>query len=610
MNSSSSQQILKQIFGYSEFRGHQDQIINHVIQGGDGLVLMPTGSGKSLCYQIPSLMRPGVGVVISPLIALMQNQVSALKQLGVRAEFLNSTLSYQDVRRVESDVRSQSIDLLYVAPERLLTERCLELLEKTRIALFAIDEAHCVSQWGHDFRPEYIQLSILHERFPSVPRLALTATADDITQKEIIDKLVLDKAKVFISSFDRPNIRYSVIPKNNSRRQLLNFLKEEHFNDAGIVYCLSRKKTEATADYLSNQGFKALPYHAGLDAEVRKVNQDRFLNEESLIICATIAFGMGIDKPDVRFVAHMDLPKSLEAYYQETGRAGRDGEPANAWMAYGLGDVITLRQMMMNSEADEQFKRIEQHKLNAMLGYCETSKCRRQVLLSYFGEVLEQPCGNCDSCLQKIETWDGTVAAQKALSCVYRTNQRFGAGYLVDVLLGKDNDRIHRFGHDRVSTFGIGQDLTSNQWHSVYRQLIAMGYLSVDMEGYGTLKLNRESQLVLKGQALLQFRYDPKVKKSKKTKTKKLKPRQDFSPSPSSQKLWDKLRACRMKLARVQNVPPYMIFHDKTLKEMVSCLPEDERQMRRVSGVGEAKLERYGDEFLEVIRGHLLSRQN
>ncbi|MBI4412174.1 MAG: DNA helicase RecQ [Deltaproteobacteria bacterium] len=601
-----AQQVLRSVFGFNSFRGEQEKIVDHLIQGGDALVLMPTGSGKSLCYQIPALIRPGTAIVVSPLIALMQNQVSALKQMGVKAAFLNSTLHYSAVQEVENGLRSGALDLLYVAPERLMMPNFLSLLSPAWIALFAIDEAHCVSQWGHDFRPEYLQLAVLHERFPQIPRIALTATADDTTRKEIIEKLNLHEAKIFSASFDRPNIRYQIALKQNTKKQLFDFLAAEHPGDSGIVYCLSRKKTEAVAEWLCGRGLKALPYHAGMDAQVRHRNQDRFLKEEEIIIVATVAFGMGIDKPNVRFVAHLDLPKSIEAYYQETGRAGRDGLPANAWMAYGLGDVVTLRQMLGQSDADEKHKRIELHKLNAMLGFCETTQCRRQVLLKYFGEHLPRPCGNCDTCQNRIESWDGTIAAQKALSCVYRTGQKFGAGHLVDVLMGNATEKVQNFRHDGLSTYGIGKELTEGEWHSVFRQLTAGGYLVVDMDGYGGLRLGAESKPVLKGEKTIQFRRDPRPAKKKK----ELSPpphrtamRQAAYDNPADHQLWERLRACRLELAQKQGVPPYVVFHDSTLREMVAVKPSNIEDFLNLPGVGARKQERYGEIFLEVIRG-------
>jgi len=595
-------QLLRSVFGYDSFRSEQEAIIQHVIAGGDALVLMPTGGGKSLCYQIPAMIRPGVGVVVSPLIALMQDQVSALMQLGVRAAFLNSSLTPQSARQVEQRMLRGDLDLVYVAPERLMSPRFLQLLEQSRLALFAIDEAHCVSRWGHDFRPEYLQLAILHERFPQVPRIALTATADEPTRREIIQQLGLSQARIFVTGFDRPNICYRVVLKQNAKAQLRDFLKAEHPDDAGIVYCLSRAKVEETADWLAGQGWKAFPYHAGLDTQLRQRYQDRFLREEGVIMVATVAFGMGIDKPNVRFVAHLDLPKSLEAYYQETGRAGRDGLPATAWMTYGLGDVVALRQILANSDADEQFKRLEQHKLNAMLGYCETPTCRRQVLLSYFGERLVAPCGNCDTCLEPVETWEGTVAAQKALSCVYRTGQRFGAGYLVDVLLGKATERMSRFRHDKLSTFGIGTELSQAQWYSVFRQLVAAGLLTVDIEGHGGLQLTPESWAVLKGQRKIRFRKDPAPRKNPPRPSEPT--RRSTFEDPSSQTLWEALRACRLQLAREQGVPPYVIFYDNTLLEMIRYRPRCLEDLGRLSGIGKVKLERYGRAFLEVLETH------
>ncbi|GAB4349282.1 MAG: DNA helicase RecQ [Gammaproteobacteria bacterium] len=591
--------LLRDVFGYSTFRPPQDQVIDHLIGGGDALVVMPTGGGKSLCYQIPALARPGVGVVVSPLIALMQDQVEALRQYGVRAAFLNSTLSADAAREVEAAIEQGTLDLVYIAPERLMQPRTLDLLHRAPLALFAIDEAHCVSQWGHDFRPEYLQLSVLHERFPNIPRIALTATADEPTRREIVERLQLGEAKHFISGFDRPNIRYRIAQhRGDARQRLLRFLKLEHPGEAGIVYCLSRKKVESIAEWLTGQGYTALPYHAGLSAQLREHHQNRFLREEGVVIVATIAFGMGIDKPDVRFVAHLNLPKSLEAYYQETGRAGRDGLPADAWMAYGLQDVITLRQMMESSEADDQHKRVERHKLDAMLGFCELTTCRRQALLAYFGDRLDQPCGNCDTCLEPVETWDATVAAQKALSAVHRTGQRFGVNYLVDVLLGKENERIRRFGHDRQSTFGIGTELDANQWRGVYRQLIARGLLSVDLEGHGGLHLTDACRPVLRGEQSLMLRREVKPEKRKKADRKAARYIDD-----KDRALWEALRKKRLELAEEQGVLPYVIFHDATLAEMISYRPQTLEQLSRISGVGERKLEQYGAAFLAVING-------
>ncbi len=601
-------EILRKVFGYQNFRGEQQQIIQHILAGGDALILMPTGGGKSLCYQIPALIRPGVAIVISPLIALMQDQVSALQQFGVRAAALNSSLSYNQARAVSTQLRQGELDLLYVAPEKLMSPRLLEFLDIAEIALFAIDEAHCVSQWGHDFRPEYTQLSILHQRFPTIPRLALTATADTPTQKDIILHIGLEKAKVFIASFDRPNIRYRVVQKQTPRQQLLSFLTEEgHRGEAGIVYCLSRKKVEETAEWLTKQGWQALPYHAGMDNEVRKLHQMRFLREEGVIIVATIAFGMGIDKPNVRFVAHLDLPKSLEAYYQETGRAGRDGLPANAWMTYGLQDVVKLRKLLDESEADEQYKRIERHKLDGLLGYCEMTACRRQALLAYFGEQLPNPCGNCDTCLEPVATWDGTEAAQKALSCIYRTGQRFGVHYLIDILLGKMNERVEKFRHDRVSTFGIGQELNSDQWRSVYRQLIAKGFVTVDIEGYGSLQLTENARSVLRGEQRLYLRKD--IKSPKKSQHRYSRSSRTVF-TDTDKILWEALRAKRMELALAQNVPPYIIFHDSTLEEMVLKHPHTLEEMAQIPGVGASKLESYGQIFINVLDEQTLQYGN
>jgi ATP-dependent DNA helicase RecQ len=600
--------ILRSVFGYEQFRAPQAEVIDTLLHGGDALVLMPTGGGKSLCFQIPAIVRPGTGIVISPLIALMQDQVAALKQAGVRAAFLNSTLAADAARAIEQQLLRGELDLLYISPERLMLERTLDLLTRAELALFAIDEAHCVSQWGHDFRPEYMQLSVLHERFPDIPRIALTATADEPTRREIIARLGLGKARVFISGFDRPNIRYRITQGGGSaREQLLRFLRSEHAGDAGIVYCLSRKRVEEIADYLASQGLDALPYHAGLTAELRERNQTRFLNEEGVIIVATIAFGMGIDKPNVRFVAHLNLPKSIEAYYQETGRAGRDGLPADAWMIYGLQDVITLRQMLESSESDDARKRVERHKLDAMLGLCELTSCRRQALLAYFDDALPEPCGNCDTCLTPPETWDATEPAQKALSCVHRTGQRFGVNYLVDVLLGKADERIQRFGHDQLSTFDIGKEHSQQEWRGIFRQLIARGLLAVDLEGHGALKLTDACRPVLRGEQRLMLRREaqkPASAKGKGSAKTARAARTDFTCAVD-QRLWEALRARRLQLAKAQGVPPYVVFHDATLAAMVERRPQTLHELAQISGVGERKLAAYGDDFIAVISTHM-----
>lgn len=588
--------VLHHIFGYQQFRGQQAEIIQHVLNNGDALVLMPTGGGKSLCYQIPALLRQGVAIVVSPLIALMQDQVTALLQLGIRAAFINSMLSSQDVYNVFEQLRRNELDLLYVAPERLMNESFLTFLNTIQVNLFAIDEAHCVSQWGHDFRPEYRQLSALHERFPRIPRLALTATADELTRQEIIEHLQLQNGKLFVTGFDRPNIRYQVVAKTkNPKMQLLTFLNREHRNDTGIVYCLSRKKVEDTAEWLKQQGWNAMPYHAGLGTAIRQKHQDIFLKQESVVIVATIAFGMGIDKPNVRFVAHLDLPKSLEAYYQETGRAGRDGLPSNAWMAYGMGDIFTLRRFIDNSDASPQHKGLERHKLDAMLGYCEITSCRRQALLSYFGDNLPDPCGNCDTCLDPIPTWDATEAAQKALSCVYRTGQQFGVNHLINVLLGRVDDKVQRFQHQQVSTFGIGKELDEEKWKSVYRQLAAAGYVTVDVEGYGGLKLHEKARPLLRGEQTVRLRLDSYESKTARPKVKQA----DFVGK--DKELWQALLDKRQDLAETQGIAPYMIFHDSTLKEMVYYRPNTLRDLRKINGVGQLKLERYGQQFLDIL---------
>ena len=587
--------ILQQTFGYPSFRGPQETIIETVIDGDDALVLMPTGGGKSLCYQIPALARSGCGIVISPLIALMQDQVNAMRELGVRASFLNSTLDARTAAEVERALIEGELDLLYIAPERLTQSRTLKLLNRCEIAVFAIDEAHCVSQWGHDFRADYLELSLLHEQFPHVPRIALTATADEQTRLEIAARLQLQDAARFVVGFDRPNIRYRIGLKHNARQQLLAFLKSEHPNDAGIVYCLSRKKTEETASWLATEGFTALPYHAGLPAEERAAHQARFLREEAIVMVATIAFGMGIDKPDVRFVAHLDLPKTIEAYYQETGRAGRDGAPANAWMIYGLQDVIKLRQMMQSSQGSEQHKRIEQHRLNAMLGLCEITSCRRQALLAYFGETYPEPCGNCDGCLEPAQTWDATEACRMALSAVARTGERFGVNHLIDVLKGKETDKIWQFDHHHLPTFGVGDALDNNQWRSVFRQLVGRGYLSVDIQGFGALKIQEKCRPLLRGECEIALRLDQKQKVTK---------RQTKTPLPGDINvgLWEALRDCRRELAEEQGVPPYVIFHDSTLVEMCSLVPKTLEDFSKLSGVGERKLMKYGEAFLAAIR--------
>ena len=592
--------ILHRVFGYPGFMGQQEAVIEHTAAGGDSLVLMPTGGGKSLCYQIPAIVRDGVGVVISPLIALMRDQVEGLRQTGVRAACLNSTLSHREVLEAEAAVKRGQLDLLYIAPERLFSDRTLDLLGRTRLALFAIDEAHCVSQWGHDFRPEYLQLSALRERFPEIPRIALTATADEPTRREIVDRLGLGGAPQFVSGFDRPNIRYAVVPKNRARQQLLRFLEERHRGNAGIVYCLSRRRVDETAEWLRSTGIDALPYHAGLGGDVRRRNQDRFQRDEGVVVVATIAFGMGIDKPDVRFVAHLDLPKSVEAYYQETGRAGRDGQPADAWMVYGLQEVITLRRMVEGSSAGEMRKRLEVRKLDAMLGYCELTSCRRQTLLAYFGETLPERCGNCDNCLVPVASWDATEACQKALSCVYRTGQMFGAGYLTDVLRGLDNERIRRFGHDGIPTHGVGADIDPYTWRSVFRQLVARGLLSVDMEGHGSLRLTESSWPVLRGEEEVLMRREVRTAPAR-ARRKPKEPPPPPDPATWDESLWEALCTRRTELARAHSVPPYVIFHDSTLREMVEQRPRTLGEFARLSGVGETKLSRYGEEFLAVI---------
>ena len=595
--------LLNDVFGYPVFRGPQQAIIEQIAGGGDALVLMPTGGGKSLCYQIPALLRDGVGVVVSPLIALMHDQVAALSELGIRAAYLNSSLSFDQANEVERTLLTGGYDLVYVAPERLMTSRFLALLdrlaEQSGVALFAIDEAHCVSQWGHDFRPEYIQLSILAERYPAIPRMALTATADAETRKEIVEKLHLTHARQFVSSFDRPNIRYRIVDKHNARAQVLEFIRDGHQGEAGIVYCLSRKKVEETAEYLNKHGVNALAYHAGMDAAIRRRNQDRFLRDDGLVMVATIAFGMGIDKPDVRFVAHLDLPKSIEGYYQETGRAGRDGEPADAWMAYGLGDAVQLRRMIEEGEADLAFKRLAHARLDELLALCESATCRRQRLLDHFCEA-SAPCGNCDVCLEPPETWDGTDAARRALSCVYRTEQRFGAGHVIDVLLGRDNERIRQWHHDRATTYGIGRDLSEQEWRAVFRQLLALGYLEVDVSGFGALKLAPAARPLLKGDETLMLRRHVEKKKAKEVRREGVLAELDAA----GRELYAALRTWRSDTAKAHGVPAYVIFHDATLAGIAAACPRDIPSLRGIPGIGGKKLESYGEAIVALCRDH------
>jgi ATP-dependent DNA helicase RecQ len=601
------------VFGLSAFRGAQEEIIGHVAKGGNCLVLMPTGGGKSLCYQLPALMREGCGIVVSPLIALMRDQVAGLIEAGVNAAALNSTLSPQEASEIERRLIAGDLDLLYVAPERLVTPRCLSLLAQANISLFAIDEAHCVSQWGHDFRPEYVALSVIAERFPDIPRIALTATADALTRKEIVERLGLADAPQFVSSFDRPNIRYEIVDKQNAVAQLKAFIAERHEGDAGVVYCLSRAKVEDTAAALCEAGITALPYHAGLDAGVRSRNQDRFINEDGIVIVATVAFGMGIDKPDVRFVAHLDLPKSIEAYYQETGRAGRDGKPSSAWMAYGLSDIVQQRRMIEESEASDAFKRVSMSKLDALVGLAETVHCRRARLLGYFGETFGSGrCGNCDNCLSPPKVLDGKIIAQKLLSCAYRTGQRFGAMHLIDVLVGRQTERVTQFGHDKLSVFGIGRELNEKQWRAVIRQLIAMGHLRADSEAYGALKLTESSRGVLKGETEVMLREQAPGTRVRATRVKSR--RGDLAALPGDKalpgdnardvdpELRTRLRAWRSDVARQRSVPAYVVLHDATIDGIVRAWPTTLDELRDVPGIGDKKLEHYGEELLRLVR--------
>jgi ATP-dependent DNA helicase RecQ len=593
--------LLQSVFGYPSFRGQQQAVVEHLSAGGDALVLMPTGGGKSLCYQIPALLRQGTGIVVSPLIALMQDQVDALREAGVSAAYLNSSLGAEEQREVERQLLAGELNLLYVAPERLLTGRFLGQLERTEVALFAIDEAHCVSQWGHDFRPEYRELAILHQRFPQVPRIALTATADPRTRDEIVERLSLQDARRFVASFDRPNIGYRVGLRHNAKRQLTEFL-QGHQGESGIVYCLSRRKVDDTAEWLAELGVEALPYHAGLDAPTRAKNQKRFLREDGVVMVATVAFGMGIDKPDVRFVAHLDLPRSIEGYYQETGRAGRDGLPAEAWMIYGLSDVVTMSQMIAQSESADERKRVERQKLESLLAYAEATDCRRQLLLGAFGENYPGPCGHCDNCIAPPKTWDATVPAQKALSAVYRTGQRFGSGHVIDVLRGEETERVLSLHHHQLSTFGIGAEMDEKQWRSVFRQLLAAGLLEADAEGYGTLRLTAASRAVLSGNKPVKLREDARPERgSRRRRDSKLVTGGSLGIEAYEQSMWDDLRALRTQLAKQQGVPPYVVFHDATLLAMLRALPANEDELATISGVGEAKLKRYGRDFLAVI---------
>jgi ATP-dependent DNA helicase RecQ len=594
--------ILKKVFGYDDFRENQRRIIETVINGKDAFVLMPTGSGKSICYQIPAILSDGVGIVISPLIALMEDQVKGLLQNGVRAAYLNSTLPFKEAQNVQRKATEGGLDIIYVAPERLLSREFNLLLTNIKPVLFAIDEAHCVSQWGHNFRPEYLRINEVTNNFPNTPRIALTATADAVTRKDILEKLKLQRAEVFISSFDRPNITYRVEAKRGDKQQLLKFIRKEQPEGSGIVYVRTRKRAEKIASWLTQQGISALPYHAGLSAEVRYNNQKQFQENNTRVIAATIAFGMGIDKPDVRFVVHLDLPASIEAYYQETGRSGRDGQPADAWMLYSLSDVIAMRRLFELSEGDDEFKHIQRKKLDALLGYCESVECRRKILLNYFGEKYDGPCQTCGNCHHPVETWDGTVAAQKALSCVYRTGQRFGAGHLTNVLIGQESQQVRRWKHDRIKTFGVGKELDKNSWMSVFRQLLSAGLLSVDMGQYAGIRLTEDSWSVLKGERTVFFRKDSVYSKAKTGKTPFKKVDRIFY-NEENQHLFESLRKLRLDISRQLAVPPYIIFPDKSLKEMAAVKPASVAEFLQITGVGESKAQRYSAVFLDCIRG-------
>ena len=601
----SPRQVLRSVFGYDSFRPSQEPIIRRVARGDDALVVMPTGGGKSLCYQIPALLRNGVGIVISPLVALMQDQVAALQQVGVEAACLHAGQSYEERHQLRNALRQNYLDLLYVAPERVTHPSFAQLLDRAPIALFAIDEVHCMSQWGHDFRPDYLDLADLRTRFPEVPLIGATATADTDTQADLLDRLKLDREALFVTGFDRPNIRYTVTRKSRPKRQLRRFIQQHHSNHAGIVYCRTRKKVESTAEWLSEQGIRAVPYHAGLSDTMRSDHQQRFLHEDGLVVVATVAFGMGIDKPDVRFVAHLDPPSTLEAYYQETGRAGRDGRPANAWMTYRYGDIVRLHQFLDRSEASDDHTWAQRHKLNALLGFCETTDCRRQVLLRYFGEEAPEPCGNCDTCLHPVDTWDGSVAAQKVLSCIARTGQQFGAGHVTDVLLGRNTEKIRRYGHDRLSTYDIGDELNKKGWKSVIRQLVAARFLTVDVSGYGALKLTPACESVLQGEATVELRKDTKKQTRSAGNGRSSSDAPDLPDTPEARALFEALREKRTELAQSQGVPPYVVFPDRTLIAMVRERPTTRAGFADLHGVGTVKLDRYADAFLPVIKSHL-----